>query len=93
MICYASDRIESPNEDRGYDWKIETDRYADVFLDPASLGRPAGSSVYVSLQGVQATNTFTLDTTFGDTSTTGEQSYLYKQHTDSCSYPEIIIAM
>lgn len=71
VICYASDRIRNPNEN-DYDWKIETDDYIDAYLDPSSLGRPAGNYVFVSLQGVQSINTFSLDTTSGDTSISGK---------------------
>ena len=68
-VLYASDIIQTPNEAL-YDWKIETDGYSDVFLDPTELGRPvAGDSVFVSIEGLQASNSFAIDTTFGDTST------------------------
>ena len=77
IVCYASDIIESPNEVRGYDWKVEANGYIDVFLDPTSLGRPAGSVVYIALNGVQATNSFNLGSTAGDTSTTGSYIIMY----------------
>lgn len=70
IVCYASDRVRNPDES-DYEWRIETDRYSDAFIDPSTLGRPAGDSLYVALKGTQLNNTFTLDSTTEDTSTTG----------------------
>ena len=68
-VLYASDIIQTPNEAL-YNWKIETDGYSDVFLDPTDLGRPImGDSVFVSIEGLQASNSFLINATFGDTST------------------------
>ncbi len=70
-VLYASDIIQTPSEAL-YDWKVETDGYQDVFLDPADLDRPVmGDSVYVSVQGLESSNTFSIDSTYGDTSTKG----------------------
>ena len=63
--CYASDRYQNPNEEL-YDWIVVVSGYQDVFIDPSLLDRPAGSSVYIGLQGVESYNTFTLNTTVGD---------------------------
>ena len=77
VVLYASDIIETPNEAL-YDWKVETDGYDDVFIDPADLDRPVlGNSVYVSIEGLEDSNTFTIDSTMGDTSTTGLLSVCY----------------
>ena len=73
VVCYASDRIPNPSEDNGYDWKIEASGFVDTFLDPASLGRPAGVIVFIALQGVLDANNFTLNSTTGNTETIGEQ--------------------
>ena len=63
--CYASDRFQNPNEER-YDWKIVVSGYSDVFIDPSLLDRTPGSNLYVGLQGVESSNTFTLDSATGD---------------------------
>ena len=64
--CYVSDRFQNPNEEL-YDWKIVVSGYADTFIDPNLLGRTPGSNIYIGLQGVASSNTFTLDSTSGDT--------------------------
>ena len=66
IICYASDLIQNPNEQQGYVWKITSSTYIDVFLDPTSLNRPAGSFVYVALEGSGTTNNFRLNSSTGD---------------------------
>ena len=66
VICYASDRYQNPNEAQGYDWKVEVSAYADVFLDPSLLSRSVGAIVYVGIEGVSVSNTFTLGNTEGD---------------------------
>jgi receptor-type tyrosine-protein phosphatase Q len=66
VICYASDRYRNPNEAQGYDWRIEVSGYADTFLDPALLSRSPGSTVYVAIEGSEASNQFTLGNTEGD---------------------------
>ena len=54
-----------------YIWTLVITGYDDAFLDPSRLGRTSGSTVYVALQGVNAVNQFTLNTTIGDTSIRG----------------------
>lgn len=71
LICYASDLVRNPSEDQ-YIWKVETDRYVDVYLDPTTLLRPAEAYVYVSLMGTHGTNSFTINSTSSDTSTKGK---------------------
>ena len=66
IICYASDLIQNPNEEEGYVWMITISTYTDVFLDPGSLNRPAGSFLYVTLEGSETTNNFNLNSTTGD---------------------------
>lgn len=66
VICYASDRYQNPNEAQGYDWKIEVSGYADIYLNPSYLSRSAGSTVYVAIEGVNASNHFTLGNDEGD---------------------------
>ena len=64
IICYASDLIQNPNEEQGYVWKVTSTDYIDVFLDPDSLTRSVGSTLYVGLEGADTSNNF---------STTGDQ--------------------
>ena len=66
VVCYASDRYENPNEEQGYDWRVETSSYVDVFLDPSLLSYSAGSIVYVAIEGNAVSNTFTLGNMEGD---------------------------
>ena len=66
LICYASDLIQNPNEEQGYVWKVTTTNYVDVFLDPDALSCRAGSTLYVGLEGVDNSNTFSLNSTTGD---------------------------
>lgn len=68
--CYASDTNPQPSS-MNYVWTLVITGYDDVFLDPSRLGRTPGSTVYVALQGVNAVNSFTLNTTIGDTSIQG----------------------
>ena len=66
IICYASDIIQNPNEDQGYVWKVTVSNYQDVFLNPDSLNRTTGPTLYVALEGVNTSNDFTLNSTTGD---------------------------
>ena len=68
--CYASDTSRRPSS-TSYVWTILITDYDDVFLDPSTLGRTPGSTLYIALQGVNAVNNFTLNTTIGDTSIQG----------------------
>ena len=52
-------------------WNLVISEYDDDFLDPSSLGRTSGTTLYITLEGVDANNEFTLNTTYGDTSITG----------------------
>ena len=66
IVCYASDSPQNPNERQGYDWKVESNDYIDTFIDPTLLGRPPGENVYISLEGRQVSNSFTVNSTSGD---------------------------
>ena len=63
--CYASDRYENTNEEL-YDWTLTVSAYADIFIDPNTLGRTPGTYMYVSLEGVQNSNAYTLNSASGD---------------------------
>lgn len=67
VICYASDVTQNPTADQGYVWTVTTSGYVDIFLDPSTLNRNAGSSLYIALEGSSAsTNTFTFSSSTGD---------------------------
>ena len=66
VVCFASDRLTNPTGTQGYDWRIETDDYTDVFIDPILLNRDPGEYIYISIEGLHVTNTFSLNTTLGD---------------------------
>ena len=69
--CYASDTNRNPSS-RDYIWRLFISEYDDSFIDPSSLDRTAGSLLFIAIEGTQATNSFTLNTTTGDTSIAGE---------------------
>lgn len=66
VICYASDLIQNPNDDQGYVWRVTSSGFIDTFLDPSSLNRPAGTTLYVALEGSASSSSFTLGVTSGD---------------------------
>lgn len=66
VICYASDLIQNPNDDQGYVWRVTSSGFIDVFLDPSSLNRPTGTTLYVALEGSSSSSSFTLSATSGD---------------------------
>ena len=66
ITCYASDNVQNPNEEQGYEWKVETNSSVEVFLDPASLDRGVGMYVYIGLEGGYSINNFSLNSTSGD---------------------------
>lgn len=68
--CYASDTNQRPNAMDNV-WTLLISEYDDAFLDPSSLGRTPGTTLYITLEGVDTSNEFTLNTTYGDTSITG----------------------
>ena len=66
VVCYASDRITNPTATQGYDWRVETDGYIDTFIDPVLLGRQPGQYIYIAIEGLHASNNFSLNSTRGD---------------------------
>ncbi len=69
--CYASDTNRNPSS-RDYTWRLFISEYDDSFIDPSSLNRTAGSFLFIAIEGTQTTNSFTLNTTTGDTSIAGK---------------------
>ena len=66
ITCYASDTEQNPNEEQGYEWKVETNSYIEVFLDPNSLDKESGMYIYIGLEGGSSVNNFSLNSTSGD---------------------------
>ena len=66
ITCYASDTIQNPNGEQGYEWKVVTNGTVEVFLDPDSLDREVGVYVYIGLEGGSSSNNFSLNSTSGD---------------------------
>ena len=59
--CYASDTNQRPNS-LDYVWSLTISDFDDVFIDPSTLGRTPGSTLYITLEGVFTSNNFTLNT-------------------------------
>ena len=66
VICYASDVLQNPNEDQGYEWRVETNSSAEVFIGPSLLDRDPGVYIYIGLEGGSSSNEFRLNSTSGD---------------------------
>ena len=66
---YASTVVSTPNE-AFHDVAITTDRYEDVYIDPANLTNPGSAdTVYVAIEGTGASNQIQVSATQGDSST------------------------
>ena len=65
--CYASDTNHNPSS-RDYIWRLFISEYGDSYIDPRSLGRVAGASLFIAIEGMDTNNDFTLNSTIGDTS-------------------------
>ena len=65
--CYASDTNRNPSS-VDYIWRLYISEYNDSFIDPASLGRAAGTLLYIAIEGTGVNNDFTLNSTMDDTS-------------------------
>jgi len=69
VVAYASDVTEAPNTQRGNVWQIQTTSYDDLFLDPLPLGRAAGSTVHVAVEGMHSSNSFVIGAVAGNATT------------------------
>lgn len=74
LICYASDRYQTPSSLPGYaDWVVTINsEYTETFIDPSSLGRPRGSFLSFAFLGQQSVNNFTIQIDSGRVLTTGK---------------------
>ena len=59
IICYASLSNRRPHGSN-YTWTIQSSSSDDLYLDPEMVATIPRSRVFVSIQGVSSTNTFSL---------------------------------
>lgn len=82
IVLYASNKIRSPNE-AFYDWRLETRTSADVYISPDDLEESSSltkrqvlqslnTTIFISIEGQSGINNFTLNTTYGDTSSSAQ---------------------
>ena len=72
VVLYASDLTQSPSSG-SYVWTVQTSGYTEIFLNPLTLGRTPGSTVYVTLKGQATTsNSYIFQVNSGNTLSTGE---------------------
>ena len=74
LICYASDRYQTPSNLPGYaDWVVTINsEYTETFIDPSSLSRPRGSFLSFAFLGQQSLNNFTIQIDSGRVLTTSK---------------------
>ena len=79
IVLFASSKIQNPNG-AFYDWRLETRSSADVYISQDDLDETSSVAkrqvlqssnstinVYISIEGQSGINNFTLNTTYGDT--------------------------
>lgn len=82
VVLYASNKIQNPNE-AFYDWRLETRTSADVYISPDDLEESSSltkrqvlqslnTTIFISIEGQSGINNFTLNTTYGDTSSSAQ---------------------
>lgn len=72
--CYASGTIQNPNRQHGYTARVEASYYNDSYIDPSTFQAAVGGYLYIGIEGRynSSNNTFSLNSTFGDTATKGK---------------------
>ena len=85
LICYASDRYQTPSSLPGYaDWVVTiNNEYTETFIDPSSLGRPRGSFLSFAFLGQQSVNNFTIQIDSGRVLTTSKNIWFCFSSTDT----------
>ena len=68
IVCFASNRVQNPNEAL-YDFRIEASSFADVFISQDNLEANSSTTIFISCEGQNGVNSFSLNTTCGDTTT------------------------
>lgn len=75
---YAGDQSQSVSDvEDNYDWTLTTDWYEDIFIDPTSVNRSIGYTMYITLKSNASFSNVTIDTSYGDTSTVGKSQAVY----------------
>ena len=69
---YASHTYTRPSAS-SYTWTLDVSDYNDIFLDPSTVGLSPGSTLYLAIVGITNSNNFTLSTSSGDKSISGEK--------------------
>lgn len=67
---YASDNIWNANAP-SHDWTFQATSYAELFMNPTTLGRTTRPLLFLAVVGGQTTNTYILNNAVGDTTTKG----------------------
>ena len=72
VSMYAGDQSQSVSDtESNYDWTLTTSWYEDIFINPASVNRSVGNTLYITLKSNASFTNVTIDTSYGDTSTLG----------------------
>ena len=72
VSMYAGDQSQSVSDtESNYDWTLTTSWYEDIFINPASVNRSVGNTLYITLKSNSSFSNVTIDTSYGDTSTLG----------------------
>ena len=80
VICYASDIVQNPNANQGYEWRVETSGSVEVFIDPDLLDRDPGTYIYIGIEGDSSSNQFSLNSTSGDRRSECQHNFIYDAH-------------
>ena len=78
--CYASDTNRNPSS-VDYIWRLYISEYNDSFIDPALLGRAAGTYLFIAIESIEASNDFKLNSTSGNTSIAGLMRFFHFMNT------------
>ena len=75
MALLYADTIRNPNPRNGYSWRVEASYYNDSYIDPSIV---QGAVMHVGIEGRSdaSNNTFSLNSTFGDSATRGVRIFL-----------------
>lgn len=75
VMCYISAQYRNPNSSH-HDWSIRVKDYWESFFQEQD-----GRKLYVSVLGIDAANSYRLNSTTGDALTLGTTNLLYTVHT------------
>ena len=69
---YASHTYTRPSAS-SFTWNLDVSGYNDIFIDPSTVGLSPGSTLYFAIVGMATFNNFTLSTSDGDKSISGDK--------------------